>query len=314
MYNCHFCKLDFHAKEALDIHLVGQHNTSLESYAMVNPGFQTTRVFDKCELCGRDVADLSKHLERGICTVMGATMEFYFLKLLLRAEDMMVWNKEGAETDKMIEAKVEVVIGHDLNEASNVKMETESAHGDLDKNEGDIKDGAGVWSGRNRKDADLHLLDVNIEDEIDEECEDEFDDFDTFPNQDFAGEGTVANLLKTKGELTRRATAKHSGGEHECPVCHLVFRRKYTMLKHKEAKHDSQPLGCEDCSSTFELRCDLNQHMKSVHNKEPPKIFACSQCDLKFSLKSRLDFHRHKEHAVKRREIESTDAVDKRFR
>ena len=79
VYNCHLCKVDFHAKEALGIHLVGQHETTLEGYTADNPDFQKTRVLDRCGLCNKNAKNLSDHIEKGKCSVKCATMEFYFV-------------------------------------------------------------------------------------------------------------------------------------------------------------------------------------------------------------------------------------------
>ena len=62
---------------------------------------------------------------------------------------------------------------------------------------------------------------------------------------------------------------QHSGQSHEvqCSICDKTFAHPILMRKHKRGVHVDPSHECTQCQSKFTLKSKLNRHIKSVHNK-----------------------------------------------
>ena len=77
--------------------------------------------------------------------------------------------------------------------------------------------------------------------------------------------------------------------QHECPVCHKILARSYTLKMHLKLHDDYKPHRCHYCSRAFAQKGSLNTHM-AIH-VESVKKYKCSFCGKGFIRNAFLNRH-----------------------
>jgi general transcription factor IIIA len=113
-------------------------------------------------------------------------------------------------------------------------------------------------------------------------------------------EGCEKSFLRN-GHLTRHFKSSHSANPKpfacEFPSCHSKFSLRHQLKRHQKLHSTPKPFICSipDCKESFSKHSQLYIHNCRVHLKEEP--FKCSECNLTFDLKSKLNKHNKIKHS-----------------
>ena len=74
---CYYCQVNFSVEDSLFRHVRIVHRVEEKKYINDNPGFMVKRPKIKCQICGKDIESIDRHL---VDKHHGTSAEFYFLK------------------------------------------------------------------------------------------------------------------------------------------------------------------------------------------------------------------------------------------
>ena len=106
-------------------------------------------------------------------------------------------------------------------------------------------------------------------------------------------------IFESKNEYEKHKSEVHKKGNHRCGFCYKRYNVKSNLQTHIKNEHlsDQEKKKCSICEKFFKCAQTLAQHTKLIHGE---KIFACDQCEEKFSIKSALANHRGRKHSKSR--------------
>ncbi|GBN75326.1 Zinc finger protein 845 [Araneus ventricosus] len=82
--------------------------------------------------------------------------------------------------------------------------------------------------------------------------------------------------------------------KHKCDLCHLGFRFKCDLGRHRRTHDSVKPYPCDQCDLGFNWKSNLVRHQKRMHLAE--KTFSCDSCGEGFPRKYHLARHRTNSH------------------
>ena len=87
----------------------------------------------------------------------------------------------------------------------------------------------------------------------------------------------------------------HTDGSFMCEYCNSIFKAEPLLRQHIRKLHMERKYCCDSCGKKYNFKTELENHITQVHTNI--RDFHCSECDMKFSTKSKLKLHQavHKE-------------------
>ena len=87
---------------------------------------------------------------------------------------------------------------------------------------------------------------------------------------------------------------------YKCPQCPKMFKYKGTIPKHIAVFHSNETCVCDQCGLSFKHKDKLRIHRVQVHTENGGKNIPCTDCDMKFRLKSHMRSHYKSKHLDER--------------
>lgn len=105
--------------------------------------------------------------------------------------------------------------------------------------------------------------------------------------------------FKTKPALTKHLKLHTHPRSEICHICGQTFNDKSVLGTHIKLKHfPTRDYQCSECGLRFPLKSTLLKHIGRIHNTDRRRTFSCSTCNMTYFDKSTLNRHMSVKHSI----------------